>query len=205
MSMKVFSKKELKIVAWVLTLIILFSLVNFKTSLKRARDQQRKTDLSEAVKALSLYAEEFGFFPPSSDDGEIMACSKGDFELPEEFSPEGEADLKELFDGCVWGKDSLRDLSDETHPPYLEVIPGDPDSKDGSTYFYVSNTKNFQVFAYLEDEKDELIKKEIIERNIKCGMNVCNYGKSIHGVPLDISLDEYEKKLLEKNQQVIVK
>jgi len=58
--MKFFTRKELLAVILIFSAIILASLGNFKVSLRRARDVQRKNDIRSVSDALVKYSEDFG-------------------------------------------------------------------------------------------------------------------------------------------------
>lgn len=194
--MKSFTKQETKIISWVLAFILVAGFFNFKKSLARSRDYQRIRDVGDVVSALEVYHEDFGFYPPSTDDGKIVACEKEDAKKLSELIgvPLDEA-LKQVFSECQWGQDSLKDLSDDTYPPYLDKLPIDPQSKNGVSYYYVSTVDHFQLFASLELSDNEQYKTDVLQRNLKCGSRVCNFGKSLYPTPLDVSLEEYEQTL----------
>lgn len=203
--MKFFSKNEMKGVGIILTFIVIASLVNFSLAERRARDAQRKVDLGTIYNALGRYHQDFGFFPLGSLDGKIKACQPDDFEaLTRQLANEGEFNIKRYLEAlfpCEWGKDALADLSDDTYPAYLKTIPTDPKQEKNISYFYFSNGRRFQIYAYLEGEETEAgFSREVIARNIACGEMVCNFGRAFGETPLDKSLQEYENELLEKIQ-----
>lgn len=207
--MEFFTKEETVGVATILILIIGLSLYNLQISLRRARDVQRKADLSAISNALARYEDDFGFYPPSSEDGKIVACKKEGVTPSfkrgsEEGQDAGKIDLLEVYKPCEWGKDSLRDVFDLDYPPYLQVIPADPHLERGVSYRYVSNGRRFQIYASLEGEDEDGVNIKIVERKLGCGSKVCNFGKSSGETPLEISIEEYENRLLEeklKNQK----
>ncbi len=204
--MKPFTKNELKGVGIILIAIVLLSLANFNIALRRSRDVRRRQDLGAISNALNKYHEEFGFFPLSADNGQIRACKGDNFDelvvslniIEKEFDTL--AYLSELAP-CVWGKDGLRDLGDDNHSPYMKTIPVDPRQDEGIGYRYLSNGNRYQIYSYLEGENDEIgFNQKIVERNIKCGYQVCNYGKSFGKTPLEKSIEEYENELEEKSK-----
>ena len=202
--MKPFTKNELKGVGIILIAIVLLALANFNKALRRSRDAQRRQDLGAISNALNKYHQEFGFFP-LSDNGQIKACKGDSFdEFVASLNIEEEFDTQAFLSGlapCAWGKDGLRDLGDDKHPPYMKTIPVDPRQDEGIVYLYLSNGKRYQIYSYLEGENDEIgYNQKIVERNLKCGEQVCNYGKSFGETPLEKSIEEYENELLEKNE-----
>lgn len=200
--MKYFNKNETKAVVIILGLVIIASLFNFRIALRRARDSQRREDLGTIYNALGTYQAQFGFFPLGSTDGEIKACEPENFnELLEEFSKSVEFDTQgylESLIACEWGESKLTDLGDDGQIPYLDNIPQDPRTKDGISYFYISNGRRYQIYAYLEGEVDEIgYDTSIVHRKLPCGNHVCNFGRAYSITPLDKSLEEYENELLE--------
>lgn len=198
--MKFFTKSELKIVGGVLLFLFVISAFNFRLALRRARDAQRKADLGEIENALLSYYRDFGYFPPSNNEGEIIACFDGENEdivVPR--NSDGEIDIKEYFNqfrGCEWGEDGLRDVTDPDYPAYAERLPGDPNILKGFSYRYESNFTRYQIFAHLEgkDSEDEYA-PEIEDRGLGCGIVKCNFGKAYGKTPLDMSIEDYEETL----------
>jgi len=79
---------------------------------------------------------------------------------------------------------------------YLDSIPKDPKAKDGSfSYLYLTDGSHFQLLASLESSDEAGYDPKIVVRNLKCGNQICNLGKSDGKTPLDKSLSEYENEL----------
>jgi len=199
--MKPFTKNELVITVFTLLFIGTVFLFNIRIAERRARDAQRHADLNAVVDALNKHFEDYGFFPPS-EDGKIKACEDEDFNsVISELRDLKQFDHGLYFSGlrkCNWGNDGLLDLL-ENGQEYMKLIPGDPVSQSGAQYYYISNLKRFQIFTYLEEEwKAERFNEAIYNRNLPCGNFRCNYGRSYSETPLDISLEEYERLLFEK-------
>lgn len=168
-----YSQPFLKDITWtelcfmgiVLLLIGISSYANFQMSFVRSRDVQRKNDLKHIAAALNSYLYDFGHYPPSSE-GNIIAC--GDAEHPR---------------ACVWGEDGIRDLTDPTYPPYVDPLPRDPQKGKGRSYVYISNSSNFQLFASLENEKDDEYNEKVAQRHLVCEIGICNFGIASSGKP----------------------
>lgn len=199
--MHLFTKNESIGIGAILLFIFLLTGFNLQISLRRSRDSQRRADISAIVNALDKYQKDFGFFPPSTDDGKIIACKGSNFgPIP--------ADVKEqdkrsyfinMLRGCNWGEDSLRDVEDDSYPPYMKTIPVDPRAKDGYSYYYISDMNTFQLFAYLEGGKsEEGFRQGIVDRNLRCGEKICNFGKAYGETPLEITIQEYENEIRNK-------
>lgn len=195
--MKFFTKEETKAIAIILFSVIFISLLNFRVSLRRARDNQRKNDIRQISQALEYFNRDFGFLPLSSTDGRIRACiGPGQKLIESAIIP-----ITEQFIECDWGIDALRDVSDQNYPSYLEKLPVDPRNSSGVHYIYISDTKRFQLLAYLEGKKEAENDPKIAARKIKCGKKICNFGLGYGNTPLDKSLEEYENELLEKERK----
>jgi len=178
--MKIFTKQQAIVVCLTLLILAVVSFFNFKIALRRSRDAQRKDDIANVVNGLEKFKSDFAYYPLSTSDGRINACNGG----------------------CIWGKDPLRDMNDLTYPPYINMLPGDPDTGKGVSYIYVSNGYHYQLYAALEGRKDEDEYNSKIEaRHIMCGMAVCNFGRSSSQTPLDKSIEEYENELRAKSKK----
>jgi hypothetical protein len=202
--MKFFTKQEATVVLIILFVVGVVSFRNFQLALRRSRDSERKQDLTRVADALNYYHEDFGFFPPSTEDGTIVACNKDGSPVEidtKDLSKTMEEKLLEVFEPCVWGEDGLKDVSDPDYPPYMENLPNDPTFKDGTRYIYVSNTRRFQLYASLEGEDEDEYRPEIVEYGLMCGGTVCNFGKSSGQTPLDKSIEAYENELLKDAKQ----
>lgn len=185
-----FNKEELIGVSIILFLIFLVTGINLRISIRRSRDSQRKADIRAISNALDRYQNDFGFFPFSSPEGEILGCR---------------AKLDELgfpvFERCVWGQDALKDPSDPDFPAYIQILPIDPQNKQEVSYLYASNSKRYQIFASLESKNEDEYNSVIEARGLNCGTRVCNFGLSHSNTPLDKSIQEYENELLEKKEK----
>jgi len=194
--MKFFTKNELKIIGSILLFISIISFFNFRISIRRARDNQRKNDLGTLQSALEKYASATGMFPLSSPDGKIIACVGPDTYFDEELLTW--VNVK----ACDWGKDDLEDFaSDEDKTIFMSPIPIDPKNLDGVSFIYLSNGKRYQLLAHLEGEDEAEYNYDIKKRDIMCGNEVCNYGRAFSNTPLDKSIEEYENELIEKMKE----
>lgn len=189
--MKFFTKEETLVVSAVLALIITVSIPNFAVSIRRARDAQRKNDVGVLANALAKFRDDFGSFPLSSPNGEVMACNP-------RISQVGKK-VEVIFDACSWGKDALKDPFDPSYPAYTPVLPIDPKDEGGIKYFYISNGKRFQLLAHLEGSDEAEYDPKILARNVSCGSKICSFGRASGSTPLDKSIEEYENELLDKN------
>lgn len=180
-----FTKGESRAVIVILLIIGVATFFNLRISLRKARDAQRKADIRSLYDALNQYEADFGYFPKSSQDGKILACAP----------VEGDRDGDPIFSPCEWYKDSLRDVFDDSYPPYLKVILGDPRQGQGRSYYYVSSGANYQIYASLESSSEDEFEEAIDARGLPCGQYRCNFGRSNGRTPLDKDLFEYESEL----------
>jgi len=198
-----FSRKEIVGICLILTFIFALSFYNYKISLRRSRDIQRRDDLTALAQGLEIFYDDddFGIYPPSSADGKIVAC------IPQGVDPETikeivggrpELNKKKIFaslTGCEWGNSALIDASDLSKQPYLSAIPKDVKENEGYSYVYFSTGKHFQVYGAYEGKNLPEYDAKIVARGILCGDKICNFGKASRGTPLDRSLEEFEKEL----------
>lgn len=200
--MRFFNKSELIAVIVILGLVITATTFNLKASIIRARDAQRRADLKSVANALESYFDSFGFFPPSSDGGKIVACKGENFDsVTKELEERSEFNLGKYLEGlaqCDWGTDSLTDLSEGK--TYLQKLPQDPRAGQGYSFLYLSNTKRFQLYAHLEGGgNEEGYSQDIVERGLNCGVRKCNFGLSYGSTPLDMSIEEYEEEIVRES------
>ncbi len=196
-----FNKRESFGIVLILLFIFSFSTYNYFLSLRRARDIQRRDDLTALSEALGRYYNDFDRYPLSTPDGRLIAC------LPEGWTFE---DMKVVLGGqpvknrdkmfakmepCEWGKDALADISDNSREIYLTVIPRDSRSDDGFSYRYSSTGKHFQLYGAFEGKANVEYSQAVVNKNITCGNQTCNFGKASRGTPLDKSLGQYENEL----------
>jgi type II secretory pathway pseudopilin PulG len=203
--MKPFSRNEIISVSLILLIISGVTFFNLQISLRRARDVQRRADISTIHEALLAYQSDFGFFPPATADGKILACKADNFDEIVAKLKDVEEDrfniLRQGLRGCNWGEDAFRDVTDDSYPPYLEKLPADPKTGEGLTYLYLSDMKLFQLYAHLEGgSSEEGYRQGIVERGLSCGTAICNFGKAYGDTPLEMSIEMYENKLNLKTQ-----
>ena len=130
---KGFTLMELLLVIALLGLLIIAGLGSFVSSLQKGRDTKRKNDLRQIAVALETYYNDFGHYPLSDSNGDIMGC--------------GAAGVL----SCTWGSDWNNTV---TGTIYMTALPTDP--TPSQTYFYVSDFKGtyFQLYARLENTHD---------------------------------------------------
>ncbi len=201
-----FKKDELLKVASVLLIIIFMTLVNLRVSIRKSRDAQRKDDINSISNSLDEFFKIYGFFPNSSPDGRIIWCKADNYdEVLASMQKNEKFDMNVFIKGlrpCDWGKDGIFDIYD-TQKSYLKTLPTDPKKAEGLTYFYISNTNRYQLYAYLEGaDKEDGYRQSIINRKTECGNKICSFGKAYGETPLDKSIEEYENELLEKLKNV---
>lgn len=200
--MKPFSKVEIKVTLFILLLIFGSTFKNLKISERKSRDYQRRDDLASIYKAVHAFHGDFGFFPPS-EDGKIKACKGENFDEAVKNVKITDLNRKDLYLSnlrtCEWTKDGLRDLFDSNYPAYLTTLPGDSLWEKGASFYYVSNTRYFQIYAHLEGGSSEIgYDSKIEERSLPCGTKKCNFGRSAFGkTPLNMTIEEFEKELKE--------
>jgi len=190
--MKPFTKPEKISLVIIFAVLVAVSVPNFIVSLRRARDQVRRDDMGVLVHALDEYAADNRSLPLASPDGRIMDCLKpGDKPVKDK---RGFWIVNPI--PCEWGKDALTDLI--TGKVYMPILPRDPDYQKDSSYLYFSDGNRYQLYAAMEGMDEAEVDPKIIARNLMCGVEICNVGRS-YNVPTDISIEEYDKLLLDTN------
>lgn len=177
-----FSKKDFRVIASIFFVLIIIISLNLQVSLRKGRDSVRKNDLSALQGALDKYLSKYREFP-ESHDGKIVGCFKDDTHFDEKLG-------KYLnLRACEWGVDGFEGL---------EKLPRDPYYDKGRDYLYLSNGSKYQIFISLEGKSEAEYTESVVRRRLSCGDVTCNYGKSYGGVPIEMSLEEYEETVKNK-------
>ncbi len=183
-----FNAKESIFLLFIFLFVIGFTLINLQDSYRKARDAQRKSDIRRIYDGLMAYQNDFSRFPQAID-GKIAACDPRKVQKDViEYGP------------CQWGEDALGDALDPDYPFYVANLPRDPKWDEGATYLYISDGKNFQIYAALEGEDEDEYDAAIVARNLDCGGKICNFGRSDGKTPLDKSIKEYNNELDAQNK-----
>lgn len=187
--MKKFSKEELIGVTVIFLLLFVISIPNFVLSIRRSRDQNRRDDIGGLAHGLEEYYADFGVFPKSNSDGEMIACKKPEDTVLVDEKGRLVVDLVP----CIWGRDALIDLTPGNNKVYIKALPVDPKHDKGFKYIYLSDGYRYQVLSALESADEASYDATIFARKIMCGTRVCNMGKSYNS-PLNKSIEEYVKE-----------
>lgn len=165
MKQKGMTKQEALVVLAILLVIGTVSFFNFQKSEVLGHDIQRKNDLKHIRAMLDDYRKAIQSYPASKDE-KILACGE-----------------EENLSVCEWGRDTLNKVG---------TLPEDPLAPPKHyKYLYLSDTRNFQLFAHLEQMSDDEYNEGVVKRNLDCGGVVCNFGIS-SGVSLDKDVSEVE-------------
>lgn len=158
---KGFTLVELLVVMSIIGVLSTLIAGGFRTAQMRGRDAQRKSDLKEIATSLALFYSDRGKYPTDAG-GLIMGCP---------YNPS-------LGTGtvCAWGSGEFTD----SNTIYFKTLPSDP--SNSYTYIYrivsSSNNQKFQVFARIENPKDQHCLGGDCESSpvsISCGAKTCNY------------------------------
>lgn len=169
---KLFSKNEKICLVLIFTVLVAIAVPNYIVSLRRARDQVRRDDLGALIHSVGEYYSDFGSFPLSAVDGNIMACLN-DGDVPYR-GDKGQWIINHI--SCFWGVNSFENPVTKTD--YMAVLPRDPKWEDGASYLYISDGVRCQIFAHMEGADEAEIDPDIVSRNLKCGNQTCNVGRS---------------------------
>jgi type II secretion system protein G len=132
-----FTLIELLVVITILGILATVAITSFRSSQMRSRDAKRKSDLKQIANALEMFYSDRGFYP-SASSGKIVGCP---YRATSSIT-------------CQWGAtDYSSDFKDgDNDVLYFKSLPKDP---AGYTYYYVTNGQSFQIFAHLENDKDQ--------------------------------------------------
>ena len=189
-NMKKFSKEELVGVTVIFLLLLVISIPNFALSIRRSRDQNRRDDIGGLAHGLEDYYADFGVFPKSNSDGEIIACKRPEAKVLVDEKGRLIVDLVP----CVWGRDALVDLTPESNKVYIKALPVDPTHAKGDKYMYLSDGYRYQILAGMEAEDESGYSVGIFARKVMCGTRACNMGRSYNS-PLNKSIEEYVNEI----------
>lgn len=184
--MKKFSKEESIGLGIIFLLLLAISIPNFVMSIRRSRDQNRRDDIGGLSQGLQEYYADFGVFPKSNSDGQMIACKKPEDKVTVDEKGRLIVDLIP----CQWGRDALVDLTPGSTKVYIKALPLDPHSEKGAKYMYLSDGYRYQVMAAMESSDEAGYDASLSARKIMCGIRICNMGKSYNS-PLGKSLEEY--------------
>lgn len=127
-----FTLIELMIVIAIISMVAALGVANYQTSLKKARDAHRKTDLQQIRSALEIYRADIGSYPTGAAPAFLIhGCG----------SPCGAAD-------CTFGNKWECGTPTST---YIEKLPQDPKNVN---YRYSSTATTYTLEACLEHRDD---------------------------------------------------
>ena len=162
--------------------IVVLTLLNFSASAMRERNENRSKNLDSIVEAMKKFHKTYGFYPKSSPDHKIIACA-GEKTLIRR----GTQDFINPVP-CEWETDQFsEDITDPGLAPLLTIIPTDPDSANGVRYHYISDGKNYQIYAAYEGKPKLDFNEKVRKLGLTCGTKICNGGKANSE---EISLDQ---------------
>ncbi|MBI3954528.1 type II secretion system protein [Candidatus Collierbacteria bacterium] len=162
-----FTLVELLITVGIMIILTAIGLGNFNFSRIKGKDAKRKADLTQLARAIETFNEDFGFYPESDVDGNILGCN-----------PSGDIST---FNICPWG------TALEGYPrggtekqTYIAEISEDPNST--RRYFYESDQVSFSLYAALENDLDPHYQSDLTPdcnsggSSIKCNYRLTNIG-----------------------------
>jgi prepilin-type N-terminal cleavage/methylation domain-containing protein len=138
-----FTLIELLITILIMGILSMIGISMYQTTQRKSRDVQRKTGLTTLTKALEVYMNDKGVYPPSSVDGKILWCGSEDD--PTAFA-------------CDWGVPWIDvSASGDEKTVYLQTLP--KDKAYNQQYFYEAVEtggliKGYRLYARLENTND---------------------------------------------------
>lgn len=120
---KGFTLIELIVVIGIIAILsaMIITILNPLEQFAKARDAQRKSDLSQVQKALEQYYQDTGSYPASTNAFNIIGLNSGTIS---------------------WGTSSVNNW------PYMNLLPQDPDNS--RTYVYYSTGQSYWLYTSLE-------------------------------------------------------
>ncbi len=164
-----FSKEEFFVLAGIAIVLVSLIVYNYGVALRKSRDSQRKQDIRDITNMISNFQTQYGLMP-REDTGKMVACK-----------PRKTVDGSLIFSTCNWG-----DVIEGVGP-----LPQDPNSKSGRSYLYLSDGKDYQIFASLESSSEAEYDSGIVKRNLTCDNQICNFGLNSGTIPIYKSFKEY--------------
>ncbi|MCL5676235.1 MAG: type II secretion system GspH family protein [Patescibacteria group bacterium] len=136
-----FTLIELLVVMSILAIMTALVAINIQGNIGKARDARRKSDLRQIKSALTLYYNNYGYYPPSDNGNhEINGCDGGD---------------------CSWGS-----VWTYNNVNYMKILPADPTQSATYTYGYQRvDVNSFNLWAKLEVTADP----DIAKTQTQCG------------------------------------
>lgn len=159
--LKGFTLIELLVVMSIIGVLVTLVAGGFRTAQLRGRDAQRKSELKQISEALELYFSDYNQYPDSVN-GAIAGC------------PTTSSGV------CTWsgGKEFT-----DGKTTYFKTLPIDPEK--AQNYYYrvvdVGTNQKFQLFAHLENKKDQDClggdcENSLVPPGVTCGTaTACNF------------------------------
>jgi len=163
-----FTLVELLIVMAILAILASLGFSQYRTSQQKARDAQRKADLSNVARALEMYYNDNSQYPVSTD------CSSqevGKMVVNKNCPQETVLD---------WGQGFEVEINNSTIV-YMKRLPQDP--KSSYSYCYESSGGNYRLFSILENSHDRDYNK-FNPSGYSCHGAIYNYGISSSNISL---------------------
>ncbi len=146
-----FTLIELLTVIAILSILAALIFGNFVTTIKKARDNRRKQDLSQVKTALELYFSDIGLYPTTHPT---------------------------LEGGLPWGSSLTNSIGTKT---YMKKLPQEPSKNSGYNYSYESDGTYFKLYSCLENTEDldynNITPTGVPNCGIGCNSQ-CHYGVS---------------------------
>jgi len=134
---KGFTLFELLLTLAIFTVLAMTVIVVSRNSLTKSRDTKRKSDIKNVADSLELFYGDYGIYPASDANGNILACSY--------------SSVTSSGAVCTWGSS---EMSDDQGTIYFNRLPSDPDPGQAYTYVPAADQSSFIIYADLELDGD---------------------------------------------------
>lgn len=169
---KPFNKSEIKSIILIFVSLLLITSINIFASLRKSRDVTRKNDMGAIQEAVNIYHQKYKVYPLSTNSlpdgkagGKIIGCFEG--------GPDIDKITKYPVNAipCEWDKSSFENIV---------LMPKDPNYDKGVSYLYVSDGEKYELYVSLEGKHEAEYSKAVVEKNLQCGNEICNYGRWVN-------------------------
>ena len=164
-----FTLIELTVVMAIIGILTALIGSNFMSAQMKGRDSRRKSDLNNLSKALELYFNDHGNYPPSSSN-KVAGCGS------------------DSQTACEWGASFI----DQYGTVYMEVLPDETRANYDYVYKASADGLKYQLFARIENENDSAVDQDgdgnPDEYSVSCGGSNCNFAVTSPNTTGDESL-----------------
>lgn len=151
MNKRAFTLIELLVAITIIAILIGLGTYTWINAQEKGRDGKRKSEMKEVQKALEIYSNMTGRYPPADGSGRIMCQGSGANENP---NP-NKYDVSTISWGarfeCVVPADNITDV-------FMDKLPQDPKTANPQYYYEYSSSndsRTYKISVALENTQDK--------------------------------------------------